>query len=364
MVLHEPVLLLGDRFQRQQVAGPQRLAVAQRGIRRGLSLPQQRVRPCQARAAKFIRLNELIIDNRVAIPLVNTPESGAAVHGLRVALSAWDSHLWQLKDWYREGQTRGGLQYRPIRNTASSTRRAKVTSANAVRCAAMAAMTVGFQHYALAAQPASATSWDGFTTNFIEATFKARPRLPCGQAGMNLMAGYRIDATDIKKEIKRLHDTRTRALSFKDNALSDKQRFERDYIVATIDGSLFWLETADWPARSPDFTAGGSTQRSISHVTTRRCRSDCEPISLMQKRFRGRWSRSGATCARRCRAATYVSAASVRAASLALPERRARHIRVSERRSAATGVSCCQRRRDQGNESPRRVVRAAGGDGD
>ena len=55
------------------------------------------------RAAKFIRLNELIIDNRVAIPLVNTPESGAAVHGLRVALSAWDSHLWQLKDWYREG---------------------------------------------------------------------------------------------------------------------------------------------------------------------------------------------------------------------------------------------------------------------
>jgi peptide/nickel transport system substrate-binding protein len=55
------------------------------------------------RAAKFIRLNELIIDNRVAIPLVNSPESCAAVHGLRVALSAWDSHLWQLKDWYREG---------------------------------------------------------------------------------------------------------------------------------------------------------------------------------------------------------------------------------------------------------------------
>ena len=55
------------------------------------------------RAAKFIRLNELIIDNRVAIPLVDRPAVGAAAHGLRMTLSAWDSHLWQLKDWYREG---------------------------------------------------------------------------------------------------------------------------------------------------------------------------------------------------------------------------------------------------------------------
>ncbi len=55
------------------------------------------------RAAKFIRLNELIIENRVAIPLVNRSDVGAAAHGLRMTLSAWDSNLWQLKDWYREG---------------------------------------------------------------------------------------------------------------------------------------------------------------------------------------------------------------------------------------------------------------------
>jgi len=55
------------------------------------------------RAAKFIRLNELIIENRVVIPLVNRPEVGAAVNRLRMTLSAWDSHLWLLKDWYREG---------------------------------------------------------------------------------------------------------------------------------------------------------------------------------------------------------------------------------------------------------------------
>jgi peptide/nickel transport system substrate-binding protein len=55
------------------------------------------------RAAMFIRMNELVIENRVVIPLVNRPEVGAASHRLRMSLSGWDSHLWLLRDWYREG---------------------------------------------------------------------------------------------------------------------------------------------------------------------------------------------------------------------------------------------------------------------
>jgi peptide/nickel transport system substrate-binding protein len=55
------------------------------------------------RAALFIRMNELVVENRVAIPLVNRPEMGAASNRLRMTLSGWDSHLWLLKDWYREG---------------------------------------------------------------------------------------------------------------------------------------------------------------------------------------------------------------------------------------------------------------------
>ena len=54
------------------------------------------------RAALFIRMNELVIENHVVIPLVSTPESGAASNKLRMTLSGWDSHLWLLKDWYRE----------------------------------------------------------------------------------------------------------------------------------------------------------------------------------------------------------------------------------------------------------------------
>jgi peptide/nickel transport system substrate-binding protein len=55
------------------------------------------------RTALFVRMNELIVENRVVIPLVNRPEMGAAAHRLQMSLSGWDSHLWLLKDWYREG---------------------------------------------------------------------------------------------------------------------------------------------------------------------------------------------------------------------------------------------------------------------
>jgi peptide/nickel transport system substrate-binding protein len=55
------------------------------------------------RAALFVRMNELIVENRVAIPLVNRPEIGAVAHKLQMTLSAWDSHLCLLKDWYRDG---------------------------------------------------------------------------------------------------------------------------------------------------------------------------------------------------------------------------------------------------------------------
>jgi uncharacterized protein (DUF885 family) len=133
-----------------------------------------------------------------------------------------------------------------------------MTSVHAVQHAAAAVMTIACQHYALAAQPASATSWDAFTSNFIEATFKAQPHFAVW-AGRHEFDGRLPDwsATGIKKENKRFHEARRRALSFKDSALSDKQRFERDYLVATIDGDLFWLETADWPSRSPTFYGWG-----------------------------------------------------------------------------------------------------------
>ncbi len=55
------------------------------------------------RAALFVRMNDLLIENHVVIPLVSTQETGAASNKLRMTLSGWESHLSLLKDWYREG---------------------------------------------------------------------------------------------------------------------------------------------------------------------------------------------------------------------------------------------------------------------
>lgn len=43
--------------------------------------------------------------------------------------------------------------------------------------------------------------------------------------------------------------------AFRDSALNDRQRFERDYIAGIVDGDLFWLESAEWPMRCPQFYA-------------------------------------------------------------------------------------------------------------
>ena len=54
------------------------------------------------RAALFIRMNDLVIENRVVIPVVNRPGAAARSNKMRSLLSGWDNTTWLLKDWYRE----------------------------------------------------------------------------------------------------------------------------------------------------------------------------------------------------------------------------------------------------------------------
>ena len=54
------------------------------------------------RAALFIRLNDLVIENRVVVPVVFRPFVHAIQHKLHVPVSGWDNDLWALKDWYRD----------------------------------------------------------------------------------------------------------------------------------------------------------------------------------------------------------------------------------------------------------------------
>ena len=128
----------------------------------------------------------------------------------------------------------------------------------ALRYAAVVLIGTVFQTDLWAAQSPSAQAWDVYTSQFIEATFKARPYFAVW-AGRHEFDGKLPDwsATGLKKEIERLHAARKRAAAFKDGTLSDAQRFERDYVIAVIDRDLFWLQTADWPSHSPTFYGWG-----------------------------------------------------------------------------------------------------------
>jgi peptide/nickel transport system substrate-binding protein len=54
------------------------------------------------RAAIFIRLNDLVVQENVVVPIVYRSLVGAAAKGLNVSLSGWDNDTRGLADWYRD----------------------------------------------------------------------------------------------------------------------------------------------------------------------------------------------------------------------------------------------------------------------
>ena len=53
------------------------------------------------RAAMFVRMNDMPINDIAIIPVVYRPRTSAAVHNLVAPLSGWDNDMWLLKDWYK-----------------------------------------------------------------------------------------------------------------------------------------------------------------------------------------------------------------------------------------------------------------------
>ena len=54
------------------------------------------------RAALFIKMNEMVIQNVVVIPVVFRPRVAAVSNRMHVEQSGWDSDFWNLHNWYRE----------------------------------------------------------------------------------------------------------------------------------------------------------------------------------------------------------------------------------------------------------------------
>ncbi|MBL0898512.1 MAG: hypothetical protein IBJ17_07430 [Reyranella sp.] len=50
----------------------------------------------------LIRLNELVVNNYVVIPLVMRPSAVAAASDLVAEISGWDNNTWDLANWYRD----------------------------------------------------------------------------------------------------------------------------------------------------------------------------------------------------------------------------------------------------------------------
>ena len=54
------------------------------------------------RAALFIRMNDLLIEHVVVVPIIWRNGVGAASARLQgLALSGWDSTLWNLANWHK-----------------------------------------------------------------------------------------------------------------------------------------------------------------------------------------------------------------------------------------------------------------------
>ncbi|MGH8687015.1 MAG: peptide ABC transporter substrate-binding protein [Burkholderiales bacterium] len=54
------------------------------------------------RAALFIHMNDLVIENQVVIPVVYRPRVSTVIAKLHAPLSGWDNDLWDLRDWYKD----------------------------------------------------------------------------------------------------------------------------------------------------------------------------------------------------------------------------------------------------------------------
>jgi hypothetical protein len=110
----------------------------------------------------------------------------------------------------------------------------------------------------LASMSSGAATWDDYVTALLESEFNANPPTAVW-AGRHEFDGRLPDwsRSGIDNEIRRMHAQRERALQFGDGALDEGRRFERDYVVARLDGELFWLESAQLPFNDPSYYGDG-----------------------------------------------------------------------------------------------------------
>lgn len=102
--------------------------------------------------------------------------------------------------------------------------------------------------------PARPTNWPSFVDKFIEDYFVHNPTFAVG-SGRHDFDGQLPDwsAEGIASTITWLEKARAEAEGFPASALSGEQRFQRDYVLASIDNDLFWLRDAKLPSTNVSY---------------------------------------------------------------------------------------------------------------
>ena len=100
------------------------------------------------------------------------------------------------------------------------------------------------------------SSWDSFRDEFMAGYFAVDPHFAV-QQGRHEFDGLLPDwsPAGLQRGVEFLKTSRERAMLFDAAALNERLQFERDYLLAVIDGALFWMQDADWPHRNPFYYA-------------------------------------------------------------------------------------------------------------
>ena len=127
----------------------------------------------------------------------------------------------------------------------------------ACRQSAESTPKAGSAPQAVPATASEAASWDATVDAFIDAYFDHYPTF-AASAGKHEYDGKLPDysAAALTATAGWLHAQRDAIAAFGDDRLDAGQRFQREYVLAVIDGQLFTLEDSGFPYNNPAFYAG------------------------------------------------------------------------------------------------------------
>ncbi|MGH8555264.1 MAG: hypothetical protein ACREUD_06830 [Gammaproteobacteria bacterium] len=141
--------------------------------------------------------------------------------------------------------------------------------------------------------------WDAFVNRFIEDYLVTHPDVAV-RAGRHEFDSRLPDWSPaaLKKEGDWLRSHGKRAMAFNPARLDEHQRLERDYLIAVIDGNLFWLASAEWPYKNPMFYAKALDPN--VYVTREYAPLDARPGAHSTTNYSPMADRLSRWCARRC----------------------------------------------------------------